>query len=158
MMSGLIMEIVQYGDFRKLLFDAAVSHGANVRLNTRVTSIDPDNRTVTLAGGEVVRGDVVIGADGTAGLSRQLFEDEEAGPPQVNLFRWGTILDSLLTISFVIQCNDIKEIDNGRLGARLLLQSLLRVYRLSSISHSFLIEHFLFRLHSLLFSETRAMC
>jgi 2-polyprenyl-6-methoxyphenol hydroxylase-like FAD-dependent oxidoreductase len=88
-----------------------------------VASIDPYNRTVTLVGGEVLRGDVIIGADGTAGLSRQLFEDEEAGPPKMNLYRWSTILkrEPFLAISFVNQYDDTEETDNGRPGATLRL-------------------------------------
>ena len=53
-----------------------------------MTSISSDGRSVTLANGQVLRADVVVGADGTNGLSRELFEDEEAGPPKMNLYRW----------------------------------------------------------------------
>ncbi|KAF8224334.1 FAD/NAD(P)-binding domain-containing protein [Tricholoma matsutake] len=77
---------VHHGDFRKLLYNAAISNGAKVRLNTRVVHVDPDNRTATLAGGEVLRADVVVGADGVDGLSRQIFEDEEAKPTTMNLY------------------------------------------------------------------------
>jgi salicylate hydroxylase len=77
----------QHGDLRRLLYDAAVAHGANVRFDTRVTSFNPDNRTATLVGGEVVGGDVIVGADGIYGLGRRLFEGEEPRRPTMNLFR-----------------------------------------------------------------------
>ena len=40
----------------------------------------------------MLRADVVVGADGTNGLSRELFEDEEAGLPKMNLYRWSETL------------------------------------------------------------------
>ena len=57
-----------------------------MRFNTRVTSIGSDGQSVTLSCGEVVRGDVVVGADGTHGLCRALFEDEGPPPPKMNVY------------------------------------------------------------------------
>lgn len=131
---------MQHGDFRKLLYNAAISNGAKVRLNTRVVHVDPDNRTATLAGGEVLRADVVVGADGVDGLSRQIFEDEEAKPTTMNLYRCGCGSDGPLTISYVIQYDGTKEIDNGKPGPAIFLQSPLRASLSCAISQSYLIK------------------
>ena len=58
-------------DFRGILYDAAVEMGAEVRVGCGVASIDPMERTVTLASGEVVTADVIVGADGIHGVSRR---------------------------------------------------------------------------------------
>ncbi|TFK61683.1 FAD/NAD(P)-binding domain-containing protein [Pluteus cervinus] len=66
-------------DLRKLLYDTAIAKGANVRLNTPVKSVDPDSRTVTLMSGEVIRADIIVGADGVNGVTRPLLTDEPHG-------------------------------------------------------------------------------
>lgn len=72
----------QHDDFRRLLYDLAVSYGASVRFGACVSSIDPDSHSVTLTTGEVIRGDVVIGADGAFGQSRRLLaEPDEVDHP-----------------------------------------------------------------------------
>jgi salicylate hydroxylase len=58
-----------------------------VTFNARVASIDPDNRNVTLSSGKILSADVVIGADGLSGISRQLLEEEEAPPQRFNMYR-----------------------------------------------------------------------
>lgn len=69
---------MNYGDIRQLLHDAAISLGVKIRLGTEVTSIDPDKRRAKLANGEVVMGDVIVGADGVNGVTRQLVLEQEA--------------------------------------------------------------------------------
>lgn len=67
----------QHDDFRRFLHRAATNIGAKVRFNTRVNSIDPDRRTVTLSTGEILRAHVIIGADGPNGITRQYFPDPD---------------------------------------------------------------------------------
>ena len=55
-----------------MLYNAAVKAGAVVRANSTVTAVDPAARTVTLANGDVVTGDVIIGADGPQGVCREV--------------------------------------------------------------------------------------
>lgn len=78
---------VQYGDLRTLLYDTAISLGAKVTFNARVAFIDPDSQTVTLTSGEIMRADVIVGADGVSGVSRQLLEEEDAPPQRLNMYR-----------------------------------------------------------------------
>ncbi|KAG6915954.1 hypothetical protein DXG01_009176 [Tephrocybe rancida] len=75
-----------YADFRRLLYDTAVSLGADVRLGTPVASMDPGAQTVTLESGEVLTADVVIGADGAYGLARATIDDTPAKPHQFVMY------------------------------------------------------------------------
>jgi salicylate hydroxylase len=43
----------------------------NIRVNCRVVSIDPSKPSATLASGEVVHADLLIGADGVKSLTRE---------------------------------------------------------------------------------------
>ena len=59
----------------KKLYDAAVQHdNISIRFNARVQAVDPGSGTsqpfVTLANGETISGDVVIGADGVKSVVR----------------------------------------------------------------------------------------
>ncbi|KZT68286.1 FAD/NAD(P)-binding domain-containing protein [Daedalea quercina L-15889] len=57
---------MRYEDLRKLLADTAKASGATVRVNSRAVSVSikPDQGQVKLASGELVVGDLIIGADG----------------------------------------------------------------------------------------------
>ncbi|KAI8975918.1 FAD/NAD(P)-binding domain-containing protein [Trametes punicea] len=58
--------VIHYTDLRRILAESAAEHGAVLRGGCQVVSIEPDLQRpyVTLASGEVVEGDVVVGADG----------------------------------------------------------------------------------------------
>jgi salicylate hydroxylase len=68
---------LQLSDLVKLLYDVAISRGANIRLGTRAISIDPQNGTIETAAGETVHADVIVGADGISGLARRALLQEE---------------------------------------------------------------------------------
>ncbi|KAK0209422.1 hypothetical protein IW262DRAFT_1324051 [Armillaria fumosa] len=59
-------------DLRQLLYDIAVAVGANVRLGTRVETVNTDAQTVTLSTGEMLRADVIVGCDGPSGITRHV--------------------------------------------------------------------------------------
>jgi salicylate hydroxylase len=68
---------LQHGDLRRLLYDTAISYGAKVRRGAYVVDIDANKRAVKLANGQVLRADVIIGADGLSSIARrQLLESE----------------------------------------------------------------------------------
>lgn len=78
------------------MYDTASSYGAKICLNTEVVSADPEGGSVTLASGEILRADVIIGADGIAGMSRGLLLDADGGsddsdhvegPRKMNMYR-----------------------------------------------------------------------
>jgi salicylate hydroxylase len=50
--------------YQRLLYDAAISVGVVVRLGCRATEINESVPSVTLASGETLSADLVIGADG----------------------------------------------------------------------------------------------
>lgn len=64
-----------------MLYELAVSVGAVVTVNQTVTSVGVDPKTgagrVVLAGGAVLTGDLVIGADGANSLVRRAVTGEE---------------------------------------------------------------------------------
>ena len=60
----------QHAELYDILYDAATQAGAQVRYNAEVVDIDASEHEVTLASGETVSGDVLVGADGEYGLSR----------------------------------------------------------------------------------------
>lgn len=54
---------IHRADLHKLLFDLAEPN-ITLRLNSTVTDIDPDTPSLTLASGEIIKSDLIIGADG----------------------------------------------------------------------------------------------
>jgi salicylate hydroxylase len=50
---------------------AAVEPHCSIRVDCRVVSVDPSKPTVTLASGEVVSADLIIGADGVRSITRE---------------------------------------------------------------------------------------
>jgi salicylate hydroxylase len=53
-----------------MVYDLAKPH-TNIRTNCRVVSLDPSIPSLTLESGEVIRADLVIGADGVKSLTRE---------------------------------------------------------------------------------------
>lgn len=84
----------QYADVRRLLFDSAVSYGATIRQQARITSVEfgADGRpSVRLASGEAIEADVVVGTDGPESVLRRhiVGADVKETALGVSLFRCG---------------------------------------------------------------------
>ncbi len=84
--------VLQMGDLCRLLYEVALSCGATFRLGTRVVSVDTLDTTVTLDSGEVLKADVIVGADGSSGISRQILVEEndqcvDSADTQLNMYR-----------------------------------------------------------------------
>ncbi|KAI0702382.1 FAD/NAD-P-binding domain-containing protein [Cerioporus squamosus] len=62
---------VHRADLHKMLFDLAAPF-MTLRLKAAVVSVDPDAPSITLASGEVVHGDLVLGADGVKSLAQSV--------------------------------------------------------------------------------------
>ncbi|EKM54065.1 uncharacterized protein PHACADRAFT_162446 [Phanerochaete carnosa HHB-10118-sp] len=65
---------MHYADVRQLLFDSALSYGATIRPQARITSVmfGADGRpSVRLASGEAIEADVVVGTDGPESVLRR---------------------------------------------------------------------------------------
>jgi geranylgeranyl reductase family protein len=80
-----LLTMVRRDDFDLAWYSAAVSAGAQIRQNAQVRAItqDADAARVTLADGSVVSARVVIGADGSAGISSRYvgvtFDQQDLG-------------------------------------------------------------------------------
>ena len=65
-----------------MLLETAINLGAQVRMGVEAVSIGDDGRTVTLRSGEQIRVDVVVGADGMQGISREtILGEQDVGKP-----------------------------------------------------------------------------
>ncbi|RDX43059.1 FAD/NAD(P)-binding domain-containing protein [Lentinus brumalis] len=62
---------IHRADLHKLLFDLAAPY-MTLRLKSNVVGVDPDAPSVTLGTGEVVHGDLIIGADGVKSLVQRI--------------------------------------------------------------------------------------
>ncbi|KAF8590084.1 FAD/NAD(P)-binding domain-containing protein [Ramaria rubella] len=64
--------IADHADLHKMMFRLAEEAGVTIRLGCKVTSVDPREASVTLSSGEVIRGDLVVGADGDQSYVRDV--------------------------------------------------------------------------------------
>ncbi len=69
------------------MHELASELGAKVRYGTRVVSVDLEAKSVTLENGEVIEGDIIVGADGSEGATRPVFEPDGDEVPLVNVYR-----------------------------------------------------------------------
>ncbi len=75
----------QHDDLIRLLYKLATDAGAKVDFNAQVIAVqrgsdDLVNPSVTLANGEVLYADILIGADGSKSLVRDVVLEEEDAP------------------------------------------------------------------------------
>ena len=75
----------QHTDLRGILYTAALELGANIRTSYKVTEVEPYEHQVLLADGEVVKGDVMIGADGPMGLCKEAVTGHKTTPWPMNI-------------------------------------------------------------------------
>ncbi|KAJ7116698.1 hypothetical protein C8R44DRAFT_709019 [Mycena epipterygia] len=64
-------------DLMALLYEEALSRGVEFQLGTTAVSIDVEQGAVTVDSGDVLQADVIIGADGISGITRQILLQEE---------------------------------------------------------------------------------
>ena len=69
---GKGMYQIHRADYHTVLADEARRLGVNIQLGATVTGIDFDNAVIDLLGGDVVKADVIIGADGLNSICREL--------------------------------------------------------------------------------------
>lgn len=74
---------LQHADVHNMLFRIAQDAGVEIRLGCLVMSVNPYMPSVTLDSGEVVRGDIVVGADGGQSYVRSVvFDYYDPGVPK----------------------------------------------------------------------------
>lgn len=79
------------------MYELAISAGAVVQFSSDVIDIDPSTPTVTLSTGEVLKPDVVIGADGYHSLCQKVIEGDviaDGGEP-IEHISSGTVVYSM---------------------------------------------------------------
>lgn len=85
---------VHRADLHRLLFDlVADTHAVVLRLNSTVTHLDPNGGdtggpSVTLSTGEIVHGDLIIGADGVKSMIREVRRSCALVPPVLIPVTW----------------------------------------------------------------------
>ncbi|KAJ7146797.1 hypothetical protein C8R44DRAFT_691229 [Mycena epipterygia] len=76
-------------DLITLLYEEALSYGVEFRLGTTAVSIDVEQVAITVDSGDVLQADVIIGADGISGITRQiLLEEEDVDEPADHQLMW----------------------------------------------------------------------
>jgi salicylate hydroxylase len=72
-----------------MLLETARELGAETRTNAEVVEVAEDCRSVRLASGEVLKADIIIGADGSHGICRAiLLPQDHPQPTGVTLFKY----------------------------------------------------------------------
>lgn len=61
---NFIRRVLHRADYLDVLLTAAKDHGVEIKLDSEVQSVDFDTTEVRLVHGEVVKADVIVGADG----------------------------------------------------------------------------------------------
>lgn len=75
-----------------MIHDIAVQAGARIRYNAKVVDIDVSVPHVVLEGGERVKGDLIIGADGGQSLVRdKLFGEDEVRVGPSNGYKYVSV-------------------------------------------------------------------
>ncbi|KAI0343353.1 FAD/NAD(P)-binding domain-containing protein [Trametopsis cervina] len=74
--------LMAYHDVHELIYGAAVESGAQIDFGVTVTEVIPGNPkpSVKLSTGEIVTGDIIIGADGPRSMVREVVVGEEDQP------------------------------------------------------------------------------
>jgi flavin-dependent dehydrogenase len=67
--------LIHRPDYHHLLHQAALENGCEVRVKSRVKSVDESVPSITLASGETLNADIIIGADG---ISHSEYPNEKA--------------------------------------------------------------------------------
>ena len=60
-------------DYQRGLYHAAVALGCEVRFGARVENVDEDAPAVFLVGGEEIKADLIVAADGEHRISKHAF-------------------------------------------------------------------------------------
>jgi salicylate hydroxylase len=56
--------LIHRADYQRLLYDAAIDAGVEVKLATHISAVDVESVNITLDSGEQLKADLIVGADG----------------------------------------------------------------------------------------------
>lgn len=58
--------VIHREDYHAILLEAALAHGADLRLGQQVSKVDVELNQIYLSDGTIFTGDVIVGADGSS--------------------------------------------------------------------------------------------
>ena len=67
------------------MYTAALEGGANVRTGCTVTAVDPHKQEVTLESEEIVKCNVIVGADGPRGVCKEVVTGHPTQPASMGI-------------------------------------------------------------------------
>ncbi|KAH8111815.1 FAD/NAD-binding domain-containing protein [Phellopilus nigrolimitatus] len=67
--------LMRHFDLVNILYELAVDAGVHFDFGVQVTTIDPAVPSVALSSGEIILGDIIVGADGNSSIVRPILED-----------------------------------------------------------------------------------
>ncbi|KAG1733518.1 hypothetical protein EDB19DRAFT_1911504 [Suillus lakei] len=100
---GAPFYLLHRADLHHMLYEATEPY-CNIRVNCRVVSMDPSNPTVTLASGEVVSADLIVGADGIKSVTREYV----VGGPDKPRVTGDSAYRALIPAEKLLQDDDLK--------------------------------------------------
>lgn len=71
---GARFYLMHYQDLHNIFYRAATSAGIHISFSTPVIQVEVHPPGVRLAAGEVIRADLIVGADGADGITREVVE------------------------------------------------------------------------------------
>jgi salicylate hydroxylase len=72
--------LIHRPDYHRLLHEAAVENGCEIRVRSRVISVDESVPSITLKNGETLEADLIVGADGIKSIVRSHSVDQTIAP------------------------------------------------------------------------------
>ncbi|KAI0773342.1 FAD/NAD(P)-binding domain-containing protein [Irpex lacteus] len=86
--------LMAHEDVHRMLYQLAVDAGAKVDFGATVVAITPGdpNPTITLASGEIISADIIIGADGPRSLVREVILGKKDNPEPVGWTVYGAVV------------------------------------------------------------------
>lgn len=99
-----------------MLYDEAIRLDSEILLGTTTTSIDPEQGKITTDVSGTLQADVIIGADGIAGLARRILLDEQehktlavSGPgDRPSMWMYRSVHPRTTNLTHFLQRNDSK--------------------------------------------------
>lgn len=104
---------IGYNSLQKVLADAALAAGASIRPKCRVVDIDAEGKTLTLESGEVFFADMIIGADGLAGVTSHLVVQERETQDPLGL----SVYNAYVPKATMLQHEDLAALFNDARGS-----------------------------------------
>jgi salicylate hydroxylase len=74
--------LIHRPDYHRILHEAALESGCEIRVKSRVVAVDESAPSLTLKSGEVLKADIIVGADGIKSVVRSHVIEQKVAPRQ----------------------------------------------------------------------------